>query len=295
MPPKKTSRLHISSEKTQKAKTTVQANESNKNALSSMFKKIESKDSVLKECNFCNQRIKSCLFSDHINTKCPNRKMAESKHKQSDAIMKNCNDDDDDHEDIIFISSNIQSFDETSRKDIKKEERLLDFESSLKLTSKTIELFPKIKDEPILYNPEIEIEHGPDEKKFKKSDIIFPDENILFETNIKNDKNTDNESEDDMILLSHCDSFEKNSQNILQIPSHKEKIAFEEKNSTDFDYNLKNFEDAIKSVINQEIFSHLMNEYDCELIQKFSRLSSNFFFNYYHQFIKFNADFYDSS
>ena len=276
MPPKKSKKFKA---------TVPEANESEKNALSNMFKKIESKDSVLKECKYCNQRIKSCLLSDHINTKCPNRKLIESKQNQ---VLTNMNNDIEDDEEIIFISSNTQSFNEHLGNNTKKEERSMNLESSPNPMNKNLLVCPQvIKEEAIIYDikPKIEIEDEPDEKKFKPSDSICADENST-----KNDIKTynqpdDDNNEDDMLLFNHCESFENNPQdssfkiqNVLQTSNHEEKISSPKKNN-DFEYNLNNFENAMNLVINQENFSHLLNDYDREIINKFSGLSSKCLFS----------------
>jgi hypothetical protein len=59
-----------------------------KTALSSMFKCIESRDSSYQECSMCHEKVKSCLFNDHLNTKCPNRvSLSDKKDNINDDII----------------------------------------------------------------------------------------------------------------------------------------------------------------------------------------------------------------
>ena len=44
-----------------------------KQALSNMFKRIESSDQTLIKCTKCELMVKSCLMKDHLETKCENR------------------------------------------------------------------------------------------------------------------------------------------------------------------------------------------------------------------------------
>lgn len=56
-----------------------------KQALSNMFKRIESTDSALVKCSKCALMIKSCLMRDHLETKCEKtskRRLTEDEIKQ---------------------------------------------------------------------------------------------------------------------------------------------------------------------------------------------------------------------
>lgn len=54
-------------------KTTVVVSESEKNAISKMFKRIEGSDQRVEECNLCKMKIKICLMKDHLESKCEKR------------------------------------------------------------------------------------------------------------------------------------------------------------------------------------------------------------------------------
>lgn len=41
-----------------------------RNSLSDMFRRIESADFSLRECSSCGNKIKSCMFNDHVQNKC---------------------------------------------------------------------------------------------------------------------------------------------------------------------------------------------------------------------------------
>lgn len=71
MPPKRTTSSNKLIRKS--SSNSLTASDVEKNSLSNMFKRIESTDSFLRECTLCHEKIKSCLFKDHLNTKCPFR------------------------------------------------------------------------------------------------------------------------------------------------------------------------------------------------------------------------------
>lgn len=84
MPPKKIGSIK---KKSIGKKSLPEVSQSQRNALTSMFKKIESRDSNLKECSLCSEKIKECLFNDHLNTKCPKRVGIDIKNEPGDIIF----------------------------------------------------------------------------------------------------------------------------------------------------------------------------------------------------------------
>jgi hypothetical protein len=72
MPPKKQG-VNSATKRLKRASDLPEPSQQQRTALTSMFANIESKDSTLQQCHLCQQRIKSCLFNDHLATKCPNR------------------------------------------------------------------------------------------------------------------------------------------------------------------------------------------------------------------------------
>lgn len=65
-----------------------------RNALTIMFASIQSKDSTLQQCSLCSEQVKSCLFNDHMATKCPNRiGLVEKKESVDDIVFLYSNKD----------------------------------------------------------------------------------------------------------------------------------------------------------------------------------------------------------
>jgi hypothetical protein len=233
MPPKKASKNKNSSK-------SPPVKPAEKNAISNLFNKIASKDSCLKECKLCNQKIKSCLFNDHVSTKCPNRKL------DTNLINKTNGDEDDDNDndEIIFIDSNIVENIETNVKTEKKELSKVKIESNFEI-KETVKL-------------EIEAEEQTS-KRIKICDEASNDNEI-----------------DELLLKLDYEKLEKinSSELVANDSTQQETIIQSTQIKQEFDYNLNNFENAIKSVINEETFKHLLNDTDLEIIKKFSYLSS---------------------
>lgn len=231
MPPKKASKNKNSSK-------SPPVKPAEKNAISNLFNKITSKDSCLKECKLCNQKIKSCLFNDHLSTKCPNRKL------DTNVINNTNGDENDDNDEIIFIGLNIVKNIETNVKTEKNELNEVKIESNFEI-KETVKL-------------EIESEEQTS-KRIKICDETSNDNEI-----------------DELLLKLDYENLEKINSNELLAndTSQQETIIQSTQIKQEFDYNLNNFENAIKSVINEETFKHLLNDTDLEIIKKFSYLSS---------------------
>lgn len=238
MPPKtKASKTLNNSKSASKLKNDpVKISETDKNAISNMFKKIESKDSYMIECKLCSQTIKSCLFTDHMNTKCPNRKIDTSPQKLTKVIPQN--------DDIIVLS------DDEAKEIVNTK---IEVQNGIKEEIKETK-YETVKNE--IHQIEEKIE--PDCKRIKMSPKLEDYDKVEFD-----------DDKDDQLLLSSIDQIEKN---IKESSFNRENDSI--KSEPTFDYYLNNFENALQTVINQDTFSHLLNDFDRETIKKFSNLTS---------------------
>ena len=311
MPPKKPGAyklLNNSSNKPIKKATAsskhAPVNESQRNALTNMFKKIEDKDSSLRECQFCHEKIKSCLLSDHVNTKCLKR------------IVVSPNSDD-----IVFLHSNRQA----NLSVIQKKVSTPNSVNSKQIFTNEVE-----EDVVHLIKEEFDIKNEVNETKLSVS--ILNDESINLENNeavtVKAEQKTRIEynykAEDEFKLIEKSEIFTQfNSaksessevvQETIEINASKEYLTLsqcldilnesderlEEKDTQveflvddsiattqlstaptsqynlEDDYYLANFENAIRAVYNEDSFSCLLNKFDSEVIKKFSKLSCKF-------------------
>ena len=298
MPPKKQGAyklLNNSSNKPIKKASSKQApaNESQRNALTNMFKKIEDKDSSLKECQFCHEKIKSCLLSDHVNTKCLKR------------IVVSPNSDD-----IVFLHSNRQA----SLNVIHKKISTPKSGNKKIVTNEVDEVVQIVKEESDLYEVDVNILNDESIKIEKNEEVTvkvekktrieynykaedefkFVDKNEVFtqfnlgksESEVVQETIEINASKE-YLTLSQCLDILNESEERLQEKEVKQLEFLVEDSITtsqystaptsqynlEDDYYLTNFEDAIRAVYNQDSFSCLLNEFDSEVIKKFSKLS----------------------
>ena len=86
MPPKKGPTTSAGKGRRASSWTTVKPpSEKDKNALTNMFKRIQSSDQTLVNCSQCQQPVKSCLMKDHLETKCEarfNSRLSDAQIKQ---------------------------------------------------------------------------------------------------------------------------------------------------------------------------------------------------------------------
>lgn len=138
-----------------------------RNALTSMFASIQSKDSTLQQCNLCSEQVKSCLFNDHMATKCPNRIGLVEKKESVD--------------DIVFLYSNKDPLVNIIHKKVNSPP------SSIKTEAKSIKLEteqPAIQS--ILHDNQIKLE-SPDKTPIRSSssDTVYTDEIEQFQRPVK--------------------------------------------------------------------------------------------------------------
>lgn len=277
MPPKKASKASNATinKSTNKKISPIKVSDTDKNAISNMFKRIESKDSLLKECKSCNQRIKSCLFNDHLATKCPNRVKDTSPQRVPEYQVDN-------DEDIIFISSNNQVVNQTIKTELKieKQETKVDEKKDYK-TNLPKEDKQETNDLKQESETELELELNESLSKRRKASNSMCSEDT-FNTNVASNATSDfvvdkdNDSDkDDMLLLSQIEAIENNIKESSFSKQNDSATSESVNKHSEFDYYLNNFEKAVESVISEQTFNHLLNDFDLEIIKKFSILSSN--------------------
>jgi hypothetical protein len=244
MPPKK---LTTSNTKNgiKKNKTDI-ITEKGKNSIKNMFERIKSKENAFKECSNCNQKINVSLYDDHIKANCK---------RNSPSSSSNC----ENNTDIIIIDSNIDV-------NIKKE--------PIKIGKTDIEL--------VEINDNIDDDIKPPFKRYKSENMITKTDKVENFSEDSDEKLLNNfmDNTDISSLPSHNCTPEKNKEKNKNTSIHSEdsNLSFTQYNP-DFDFYLRNFTNAIESVLEQEIFSCLLDEFDREIIKKFSLLGSIFSFS----------------
>jgi hypothetical protein len=221
--------------------------EKGKNSIKNMFERIKSKDNPFKECSNCNQKLKTSEYDDHLKAKCKKVKTSPSTASIDD--------------EIIIIDSDIDL-------SIKKES--VTVINTLKKDIQLIEVNDKMKEDDEDFKPLI--------KRYKSENTI--------ETTIEKVENFSEDSDEKLInnFLDNTDISSlpsrncspiknKENKNNTSIHSNDSNISLSQYNP-DFDYYLKNFTNAIESVLDQETFSCLLDDFDREIIKKFSLLSS---------------------
>jgi hypothetical protein len=261
MPPKKKANLNskksssFSNKRSPNSLKNVQVSEVQKNALTNMFKRIESNDLKLKECPNCKEQIKSCLLNDHLQTKCASKKSQSSSMcliKTEPQLSQT------DNEILIIEEVSGQINKNSYEKKVKTETvKAKPFESEEKITIKN-EKIKKCHDELISSNP----------PKKRKSDCNLneDDEN----SQILNDF-LSNFKESDVISVANSDSLP----NLIHYDNEKDKENKSPRKSleTKTDYNLLNFMNGIESVLDEQTFSHLLDQSDREIISTFCDMS----------------------
>ena len=259
--------------KTKSSKNVVKIATPLKNSISNLFNKIQERDSSLKECSFCKEKIKSCLLKDHLATKCVQRAISATV----------CQDDE-----IIFLgeSNTPTKMNRKFKIDIKTETKI------------------SYKNEPIEC---VNISYIADEKEEVKNEIAKPITNVTLaepapkrrsisqlkstETPLLADKKeltAEKLDEDDLLLQ---DYLNKSDQLLTEEAQTQEKAskpvlveAAQKSNQIESadvtipdesDYYLNNFTNAIQSVLAEETFACLLDTADYEVIEKFSNLKSN--------------------
>ena len=245
MPPKKLNNTKNGIKKT----TSEIITEKGKNSIKNMFERIKSKDNAFKECSNCNENIKSCQYDDHLKSKC---KII----KTSSSGASNCENDDD----IILIDcDNELGIKKESNSSFKKE--IIEIEAN----NDNI----KEEDDDLNKHP----------IKRYKSEIIQTKTEIVENFNEDSDEKLLNNFLDNTDISSlpsrNCTPVKnKEKSNNTSIHSEDSNLSFSQYNP-DFDYYLKNFTNAIESVLEQETFSCLLDDFDRDIVKKFSTLKSN--------------------
>jgi len=119
-------------------------------------------------------------------------------------------------------------------------------------------------------------------KRYKSENMITKTDKLENFSEDSDEKLLNNfmDNTDISSLPSHNCTPEKNKEKNKNTSIHSEdsNLSFTQYNP-DFDFYLRNFTNAIESVLEQEIFSCLLDEFDREIIKKFSLLGSIFSFS----------------
>ena len=264
MPPKKSTKTlanPLNGRKSSKSLPSVDSvSDVQKNALTNMFKRIESSDQTLKECVYCHEKIKSCLMKDHLNTKCSSKiptnyedeilflevKTVKNAKLQGEIKIKTDNEISDDNTKVLNLS-----FSKPFCKIENVEAVKMELET---LTVETI-------DNPV----KLEVE--------SHDDNIFTDsvinKRLKLSAEIENESSNDS-AKDNLLLndfLDQSSEFNSNTQGEAEVSNSR-------RESGSRDYYLENFENAIKSVLDQTTFACLLEDFDYKTIKKFSLLKS---------------------
>ena len=277
-------------------KSPPKVSETQKNALSNMFKRIESSDSNTIECPRCNEQIKSCLLKDHSVTKCKYRatnKIQESQTclnrikstQSSDTIKNNKNNN---HSDDVVILEDLctdkfvveESYFSGSKFEIKS--TIITRHSSSKSN-----ISSQVKESPQKpsYENNDQINRAPSMASSKDAvKFEFEDAININPKRFKSEENNGNFCENKILneVLSTHDTRKTQAMPeevpVTVLESNFESVK-EEPREYRVDFYLENFFNAIQSVLSEKTFSCLLDSFDYETIDTFSSLSSkNLFF-----------------
>lgn len=267
MPPKKSLNKN--------SKIILESSESAKNSISNLFSKIKEKDSELKECSFCNEKVKSCLLKDHIATKC---KLGTQKKRKSS------------EEEVVFLgrSNSQKSLNQKFQIEIKRECILPSCKSEpMESVDINFSLETNFLDKISKSGTNLEIRA---ELCTEINSCTNEEANESFEIKqrsvkrLKSEEKEENETKmeekalkkQNEIITANLDKNNDLKSESMDISTQKtdneiDKMAY----SSDFDFYLINFTNAIQSVLAEETFACLLNQEDYEIIEKFSNLKSN--------------------
>jgi hypothetical protein len=292
MPPKKGS-LNSSINKPRSSKNIV-ITPSEKNALSNMFTKIKEKDQSLRECSACNEKVKSCLFKDHVETKCPLRMGVTIKNETIGG------------EEIIFISEanaslnlapkklNIKASPNSKNANKKIEVNAspsieeIQAENNLVVKSESVEIITENKEKEFNFvESRNEPVHSVNQDKqlnvnIEQKTAYLNGFNIIETKLVEISEKKTSDIVPSLAKRPRSESFEVKSKienftndetsNDSKYENYQE-LSYDTSNN-DFDYYLNNFTNAIQSILTEETFACLLNKFDYEIIEKFNMLSS---------------------
>lgn len=313
MPPKKGS-LNSSINKSRNNKNIV-ITPSEKNALSNMFTKIKEKDQSLRECLACHEKVKSCLFKDHVETKCPLRMGVTIKNETIGG------------EEIIFISEantslnlapkklNIKTSPNSKNANKKIEVNAspsieeIQAENNLVVKSESVEIITENKEnnekEFNLVESRNEPVHSVNQDKqlnvnIEQKTAYLNGFNIIETKLVEISETKTSDIVPSQAKRARSESFEVKSKienfmddetsNDSKYENYQERSSYDTSNN-DFDYYLNNFTNAIQSVLSEETFACLLNKFDYEIIEKFNMLSSKkLLLRYFYSWVSYKFE-----
>jgi hypothetical protein len=226
----------------------AQVSERQKNALSNMFRRIESSDSLTKTCPRCNEQVKSCLFADHSRTKCKHRSSSDLSTGQDEVLIL---------EELSTKKRSCSSLTSTQNKrhgSEAKKELVKQEEAKENLIVKT-ESATGVLDEQVL------AERDTKRCKIEQIQVQESSSQILneFMDRINEGSLEPIRTNPDLESLNSHDSVGE-----VKCEPAEAKI----------DYYLLNFTNALEAVLSEKTFCCLLDASDYETIDRFSSLSS---------------------
>jgi hypothetical protein len=255
MPPRRSKTWPPNSKKSKSAAATHPVvSEKQKNALSSMFKRIESSDSLLKTCPQCSEQVKSCLLTNHLKINCTKRVSGNFEPKSP----ANCTDDD-----VLIVEElstkklkNIQNKQpESAKKELFKTEAkenheiLIADDEDIAVENQT----KRCKTEPV--------EESSSQILNKFMDQVS--EANLKPVEVKREVKVE-------LSLTPVETSLSTTSSVCEVKSEPSEVKI--------DYYLQNFTNALEAVLSEKTFCCLLDPGDYETIDRFSNLSSMIFF-----------------
>lgn len=215
--------------------------ESQKNAISTLFKRIESSDSFMLKCGQCGATVKSCLMKDHLESKC-------------DTTSKKLNE--------TQINEKLLDIREQRRKK-SNEETIIVLDSSIDEEDKGVKDGGGVcgggGDEMEAKKVRVEVSDVDGENSKEISAVGDEKASKLGECGVNGEDDEDDKLLNEYLSTSNNDDENKEKSGVIK--------------SLEFDIYLNNFTQAIESVLDQETFSCLLNEADYDVIKRFSILT----------------------
>lgn len=272
-----------------------------------MFKKIESTDLKFKECTLCHEKVKSCLYKDHLDTKCPNRhKMAVKSEPNTVKEEKDKENNEDDE--IIFVTeintsnSSTKSFscsetmasnvdNATNRlisvkQEIKEElkehfkmESLIKAESLSCSSVQSVQISSEIQ---VSNNSRVMLISSPSDSNELKCTFSHKEPSSQSEE-VENENRERRKSlkrplplEEENQIGANADCSKLSEDEVLlndYMDKLETSLEMKEQTKPNIDYYLINFTNAIESVLNEPNYSFLLSEYDSQIVEKFFQLT----------------------
>jgi hypothetical protein len=303
MPPKR---------KVSQLNKTVQSGPVSTGSILKMFKKIESTDLKYKECAFCQEKVKSCLYKDHVDTKCLKRYETSMKNEPYVVKCENFNEINNDDDEVIFVTelntsngstksfassktltscvscrqNQLVSIKQEIKEDLKEDlKELLKTESLIKVESCSSQTVSVQISSEIETSNNNRVISSPFDSNESNSVFVGKESEKWEET-----ENEDKERrmslkrplplEDNQIGANSNADSSKLSEDEVLLNDYMDKLETSlEQTKPSIEYYLINFTNAIESVLNEPSYSFLLSEYDSHIVEKFSQLTRRLFFS----------------